>query len=232
MDNLIKCYFTEFIGTLLLVLIGCGSATFAGSQIGWLGIGLVFGLTLMVLIYIFSPISGCHLNPMVTMGLALTNRFPKKNVLGYIVFQLLGAALGGFFLYILTQGASFINIQEGLAITGMGEFSPSGCSVFTGLLAEFIGFFTFLFVILSATTKNVPTGFAPIAIGGILTALIIFLIPITNASLNIARSFGVALFHRGAFTQLPLFVLTHFLAAFLATITWNFLNSSLKQEKD
>ncbi|MDR2464387.1 MAG: aquaporin [Holosporales bacterium] len=224
-----KKYVAEFIGTFLLVFLGCGSAVFAGGQIGWLGVSLVFGITLMACAYIFGGISGCHLNPAVTGALLLSKRFPAKDFVGYIVSQMAGASLAGLVLYIIASGAPQIDVNAGLALNGLASHSPTGCSFCAGFLGEVVGTITLLLVILLATTKNVPEGFAPIAIGGALFVSLIFLIPLTNGSLNVARSFGVALFYGGwALSQLLWFAAAHIVAVVGAVYIGRFLNSECK----
>jgi aquaporin Z len=219
----LKKHVAEFIGTFLLVFVGCGSAVFAGSNIGYLGVSLAFGLTLMVCAYIFGPISGCHINPAVTIGLTLANRFHAKDVICYVCFQLLGATVAGAVLYWIASDAPNLDVKNGLALTGMGVHSPGGYSVVAGFLAEVIGTFVLVFVILLATTKDVTAGFAPIIIGTTLTVLLLVFIPVTNGSFNIARSVGVALFHGGwALAQLLIFLGAHVIAAVCAAVASSF----------
>ncbi|MDR1907236.1 MAG: aquaporin [Holosporales bacterium] len=225
-----KKYAAELVGTFLLVFLGCTSAVLSGGQIGWLGVSLVFGLTLMASAYIFGGISGCHLNPAVTVGLCLAKRFPAKDVGGYIIFQLLGAIAAGCLLYVIAKGAPNVDVSAGLALNGMGEHSPTNCSVLAGFLGEVVGSFVLIFVILLATTKLVPDGFAPVVIGGTLSVLLMCLIPLTNGSLNVARSLGVAVFHGGwAITQLGLFLAAHFVGAVLAVLAGSFFTGECKK---
>ncbi|MDR0631511.1 MAG: aquaporin [Holosporales bacterium] len=223
-------YAAELVGTFLLVFLGCGSAVLSGGQIGWLGVSLAFGVTLTACAYIFGGISGCHLNPAVTFGLCLAKRFPSKDVGGYVLFQMLGAMLAGLVLYVIASGAPHVDVSAGLALTGMGgEHSPTSCSFLSGFLGEAVGTFVLVLVILLATTKSVPEGFAPIAIGGTLAVLLMFLIPVTNASLNVARSFGVAIFHGGwALSQLLLFALAQFSGALVAALVGTFFSKDCK----
>jgi aquaporin Z len=225
-----KKYAAELVGTFLLVLLGCGSAVLSGGQIGWLGVSLAFGVTLTACAYIFGGISGCHLNPAVTIGLCIAKRFPSKDIGGYMLFQIIGAMLAGLLLYIIASGAPHVDVSAGLALTGMGgEHSPTSCSFLSGFLGEMIGTFVLVLVILLATDKSVPEGFAPIAIGGTLAVLLMFLIPVTNASLNIARSLGVAIFHGGwALSQLLLFAGAQLIGAISAALLGRFFSKSCK----
>jgi aquaporin Z len=221
-----KKYVSELIGTFLLVLLGCGSAVLSGGQIGWLGVSFAFGITLMACAYVFGGISGCHLNPAVTLALLLSKRFSSKDLVGYIASQLIGASLAGLVLFIIASGSPHIDASAGLALTGLADHSPTDSSFVSGILGEFIGTTTLLLVVLVATTKIVPAGFAPIAIGGTLSVLLMFLIPLTNASLNVARSFGVALFYGGwALYQLFWFAAAHIAAALAAVSINNFLKT-------
>lgn len=218
-------YFSEAIGTFLLVFIGCGVAIFTGAQVGFLGVSLAFGITLMVLVYCLGNISGCHLNPAVTLALAFANRFPLKDVFSYIVSQLIGALLAGGVLYFMISGAPNLDAATCLPLNGFGEHSPTGCSMITCFWTEFISTGILILTVLLATRKSETTGFAGVAIGGILTVLIAFNIPITNASLNFARSLGTAVLNGGwAIQQLWLFALADFAAAFvLAFVVKKFL---------
>jgi aquaporin Z len=236
MDYFSKKYVAEFVGTFLLVFIGCGSAAFAGGNIGYLGVSIAFGLTLMICAYVLGPISGCHLNPAVTLSVVFARKFPTKDALLYIIAQFLGATIAGLFLYWLVGSLPNSTVGDGVALTGMGEFSPGGYSVLAGLFAEFIGTFVLLFVILLATTKSVPSEFAPLVIGTTLTILLLLFIPVTNGSFNVARSFGVAVFHGGgALTQLLYFAGAHLLSVLAAVAAAGFFakedESSSKREK-
>ncbi|MDR0625133.1 MAG: aquaporin [Holosporales bacterium] len=224
-----KKYAAEFLGTFLLVFLGCSSAVFSGGQIGWLGVSLVFGFTLMASASIFGGISGCHLNPAVTIGLLFAKRFPAKDVCGYVICQLLGAVAAGLLLYTMAKGAPNIDVSAGLALNGMGEHSPTACSVLSCFLGEVVGVFVLVFVILLATTKLVADGWAPLVIGSTLSVLLMCLIPVTNGSLNVARSLGVAVFYGGwAISQLGLFALAHLVGAVLAAIAGSFFTGNCK----
>lgn len=225
--------FSEFLGTFLLVFVGCGSAIFAGHQIGWLGVSLAFGFVLMACCYVLGPISGCHLNPAVTLGLVLSKRSPARDLPGYIIAQLLGAALAGGVLVTMAQGAPYLTLPDGLAPNGLSDLSPMKCSCMAGCIGEFIGVFTLVFVVLQATTSAVAPGFAPIAIGGTLSMLLMVLIPLTNGSLNVARSLSMALFTGGAYlSQLLLFAGVHFFAAIVAVMVTKLLSSPKQVGKE
>jgi aquaporin Z len=215
--NPVSRYLAELIGTCILVLIGCGTAVLAGGDVGFVGVSLAFGSALLVLVYCLGPISGCHLNPAVTLCLALTRKFPAGNVLGYIASQCLGAILGGFIIYMIATGKAGFDVQQGFALNGFGEYSPKGYTMMACLITEVVMTALLLFVILSTTHASFSTGFAGIAIGFTLTAIHLMSIPVTNTSVNFARSLGVAIFHGGwALEQLWLFAVAQVIAVFLA----------------
>jgi len=211
----------EMIGTFWLVFGGCGSAvlaaTFPQVGIGLLGVALAFGLTLLTMAYAIGHISGCHLNPAVTVGLATARRFPWSEAGHYIIAQLVGAVAASTLLFLIASGKSGFDVSEGFAANGYGAHSPGGYSLFAALLAEIILTFMFLVIILGATDKRAPAGFAPIAIGLGLTLIHLIGIPVTNLSVNPARSTGPALFVGGwALAQLWLFWLAPLVGAWLA----------------
>jgi aquaporin Z len=200
----------EGIGTFWLVFGGCGSAVLAAAfpnvGIGLLGVALAFGLTVLTMAYAIGHISGCHLNPAVTIGLATARRFPKAEVLPYIIAQVIGGALGAGVLYIIASGKEGFSLAGGFAANGYGQHSPGGYTLLAALVAEVVFTFMFLIIILGATDKRAPAGFAPIAIGLGLTLIHLIGIPVTNLSVNPARSTGPALFVGGwALGQLWLF---------------------------
>ena len=200
----------EFIGTFWLVLGGCGSAVlaaaFPGVGIGLLGVSLAFGLTVLTMAYAIGHVSGCHLNPAVTVGLTCGGRFPAKLVLPYIVAQVIGAIVGAALLYDIASGAPGFNVAAGFAANGYAEHSPGKYGLGACFLAEAVLTAMFLFVIMGATHGKAPAGFAPIAIGLALTLIHLISIPVTNTSVNPARSTGPALFVGGwALQQLWLF---------------------------
>ena len=193
-----KKYGAEFLWTFWLVLGGCGSAVLAAAfpnvGIGLLGVALAFGLTLLTMAYAIGHISGCHLNPAVTVGLWAGGRFPANRIVPYIIAQVLGGLLAGGVLYIIASGKTGFNVSAGFAANGYAAHSPGGYSLLAALVTEVVMTMMFLFVILSATYKRAPQGFAPIAIGLCLTLIHLISIPVTNTSVNPARSTAVALF--------------------------------------
>jgi aquaporin Z len=201
----------EFLGTAWLVFGGCGSAVLAAAfpqlGIGFVGVSLAFGLTVLTMAYTIGHVSGCHLNPAVTVGLCVARRFPSGEVAGYVAAQVLGAVAGAAALYgIATGRPGFDAVQSGFAANGYADHSPGGYSLAAGLLAEVLLTFFFLIIILGSTHGKAPAGFAPIAIGLGLTLIHLISIPVTNTSVNPARSTGPALFVGGwALAQLWLF---------------------------
>ena len=188
----------EFIGTLWLVLGGCGSAVIAAAfpevGIGLLGVSLAFGLTVLTMAYAIGHISGCHLNPAVSLGLWGGGRFATVELLPYIIAQSLGAIAAAGILYVIASGASGFDVTSGFAANGYGDHSPGGYTMTAALACEFVMTFFFLLVILGATDKRAPAGFAPLAIGFGLTLIHLISIPVTNTSVNPARSLGPAVF--------------------------------------
>lgn len=208
--SLVKRSFAECFGTFWLVFGGCGSAVFAaafpGLGIGFAGVALAFGLTVLTMAFAIGHISGCHLNPAVTAGLVAGKRFPAKEALPYIVAQVIGAVLAAGLLYVIVSGKADFTSIGGFAANGYGEHSPGGFSLVSCLLAEVTLTAFFLLVIMGSTDSRAPKGFAPIAIGLCLTLIHLISIPITNTSVNPARSTGQALFvHGWAIEQLWLF---------------------------
>jgi aquaporin Z len=200
----------EFIGTFWLVFGGCGSAVLAAAfpdvGIGLLGVALAFGLTVLTMAFAIGHISGCHLNPAVSVGLLVGGRFPSKELLPYVGVQVAGAIAGSAVLYVIASGAPGFSLEAGFASNGFGAHSPGGYSMLAALVAEVVLTFMFLFIILGATDERAPAGFAPIAIGLGLTLIHLIGIPVTNLSVNPARSTGPALFVGGwAIAQLWLF---------------------------
>lgn len=200
----------EFIGTFWLVLGGCGSAVLAAAfpsvGIGLHGVALAFGLTVLTMAYAIGHISGCHLNPAVSIGLFAGGRFPAKELLPYVIAQVLGGIAGAAVLFLIASGKMGFDVAAGFASNGYGEHSPGGYSLLAGFVTEIVMTMMFLFIIMGATDKRAPQGFAPIAIGLGLTLIHLISIPITNTSVNPARSTGVAIFVGGwAVSQLWLF---------------------------
>lgn len=211
----------EFLGTFWLVFGGCGSAVIAAAfpdvGIGLLGVAFAFGLTVLTMVYAVGGISGGHFNPAVSVGLAAAGRFPAKDLGPYIVAQLLGAVVASGALYLIASGKADFSLAGGFAANGYGEHSPGGYSLSAALVAEVLLTFMFLMIILGATGKGVPAGFAPIAIGLGLTLIHLISIPVTNTSVNPARSTGPALFVGGwALQQLWLFWVAPIVGAVIA----------------
>jgi aquaporin Z len=200
----------EFFGTFWLVFGGCGSAVLAAAfpnfGIGFVGVALAFGLTVLTMAYAIGHISGCHLNPAVTAGLVAGGRFPATECIAYMAAQVAGGTLGSAFLYVIASGKAGFDVSNGFAANGYGAHSPGEYSLLSCFVAEVLLTLFFLFIIMGATDKRAPQGFAPIAIGLGLTLIHLIGIPVTNLSVNPARSTGPALFVRGwALTQLWLF---------------------------
>ena len=219
--SLSKRAFAEFIGTFWLVLGGCGSAVlaaaFPGLGIGFVGVALAFGLTVLTMAFAIGHISGCHLNPAVSFGLWAGKRFPGSELLPYVIAQVIGAIAAAGLLYLIASGRAGFDIAGGMASNGYAEHSPGGYSLLACLITEIVMTFMFLIVILGATDKRAPAGFAPIAIGLCLTLIHLISIPVTNTSVNPARSTGPAIFVGGwALSQLWLFWLAPILGAILA----------------
>ena len=191
-------YFAEFIGTFWLVLGGCGSAVLAAAfpelGIGLLGVSLAFGLTVLTMAYAIGHISGCHLNPAVSIGLWAGGRFPAKDLAPYIIAQVIGGIVAGGVLYLIATGKAGFDVAGGFASNGYGAHSPGGYTMQAALITEVVMTMMFIIIILGATDKRAPAGFAPIAIGLGLTLIHLISIPITNTSVNPARSTGVALY--------------------------------------
>ncbi len=218
----------EFIGTFWLVLGGCGSAVLAAAfpevGIGLAGVSLAFGLTVLTMAYAIGHISGCHLNPAVTLGLWAGGRHPVDEVLPYIVAQVLGGIAGAFMLYGIASGAPGFDLSGGLASNGFGEHSPGGYSLASGFLTEVVMTLMFLVIILGATDRRAPAGFAPIAIGLGLTLIHLISIPVTNTSVNPARSTGPAVIVGDwALGQLWLFWVAPILGALIAGYLYRWL---------
>lgn len=216
----------ELIGTFWLVFGGCGSAVLAAAfpnvGIGLHGVSLAFGLTVLTMAYAIGHISGCHLNPAVSIGLCIGKRFPASEVLPYIIAQMIGAVIAAGAIYFIASGkADFNLVQSGLASNGFGEHSPGKYSMGAGFVAEIVLTFMFLMIILGATDQRAPQGFAPIAIGLGLTLIHLIGIPVTNVSVNPARSTGPAIFVGGwALGQLWLFWVAPIIGAIVAGIVY------------
>ena len=229
-----KRFAAELVGTFWLVFGGCGSAVlsaaFPNVGIGLLGVALAFGLTVMTMAYAIGHISGCHLNPSVSIGLWAGGRFPARELPAYIIAQVLGGIIAGGVLYFIASGKAGFDINGGLASNGYGEHSPGGYGLGSAIVAEFVLTFMFLIVILGATDKRAPAGFAPIAIGLCLTLIHLISIPVTNTSVNPARSTGVALFVGDwAVSQLWLFWIAPIVGGILGAMIYRFIGNSEKQ---
>jgi aquaporin Z len=231
--SLAKRSAAEFVGTFWLVFGGCGSAVLAakfldphGIQlgIGFVGVALAFGLTVLTMAYAIGHISGCHLNPAVSVGLWTGKRFPASDLLPYIIAQVVGAIAGAAVLYTIASGKAGFSLAGGFASNGFAEHSPGGYSLQAALVAEIVLTFMFLMIILGSTDGRAPAGFAPIAIGLGLTLIHLIGIPVTNTSVNPARSTGPALFVQGwALEQLWLFWLAPLVGAALAGFVYRFI---------
>ncbi len=228
-----KKYGAEFLGTFWLVLGGCGSAVLAAAfpnvGIGLLGVALAFGLTVVTMAYAIGHISGCHLNPAVSIGLWAGGRFNASELLPYIVAQVLGAIVAGGVLYIIASGKAGFDVAAGFASNGYADHSPGGYSLQAALVCEVVMTMVFLVVILGATDSRAPQGFAPLAIGLTLTLIHLISIPVTNTSVNPARSTGVALFVGGwALQQLWLFWVAPIAGAILGAIVYRCIGGERK----
>jgi aquaporin Z len=226
-----KKYGAEFFGTFWLVLGGCGSAVLAAAfpnvGIGLLGVSLAFGLTVLTMAYAIGHISGCHLNPAVSIGLWAGGRFPANQLVPYIIAQVLGGVVAGGVLYIIASGKAGFDVAKGFAANGYGAHSIGGYSLLAGLVTEIVMTMMFLIIILGATDKRAPQGFAPLAIGLGLTLVHLISIPITQTSVNPARSTGVALFVGDwATAQLWLFWVAPIAGALLGAAIYRFIGST------
>ena len=230
----------EFFGTFWLVFGGCGSAVLAAMflttgdnpvqlGIGFVGVSLAFGLTVMTMAYAIGHISGCHLNPAVTVGLVVAGRHPKSEMIPYFVAQVIGGIAGAAVLYLIASGKEGFSTAGGFASNGFGAHSPGGYSMVAALVAEIVLTFFFLLIILGATDKRAPAGFAPIAIGLGLTLIHLIGIPVTNLSVNPARSTGPAIFVGGwAIAQLWLFWVAPIIGAVIAGIGYPLISGGKK----
>ncbi len=228
-----KKYGAEFFGTFWLVLGGCGSAVLAAAfpnvGIGLLGVSLAFGLTVLTMAFAVGHISGCHLNPAVSFGLWAGGRFPAKELIPYIIAQVLGGIVAGGVLYLIASGRSGFDLSAGFASNGYGAHSPGGYSLLAALITEVVMTMMFLLVILGSTDKRAPQGLAPIAIGLCLTLIHLISIPVTNTSVNPARSTGVAVFVGGwAISQLWLFGVAPIIGSLLGAAIYRFIGSEEK----
>ncbi|MGQ7246198.1 aquaporin Z [Halomonas sp. V046] len=227
-----KTYCAEFVGTFWLVLGGCGSAVLAAAfpdvGIGLLGVSLAFGLTVLTMAFAIGHISGCHLNPAVSLGLCAAGRFPARHLPGYIIAQVCGGALAGGVLYVIASGQAGFDVSAGFAANGYGEHSPGGYSMGAAIVTEVVMTAMFLVVILGATDTRAPAMLAPVAIGLCLTLIHLISIPVTNTSVNPARSTAVALYAGGwAVSQLWLFWVAPILGAILGAFVYRFIGGGV-----
>ncbi len=218
-------YLAELIGTFVLVFFGCGAAVIAGGSISVLGIAFAFGLAVLVMVYAIGPLSGCHINPAITVAMLVNGKIPSKDAIIYIIVQCIGAIIASALLLAVMSGNPAYSLAaDGLGQNGYGMASAGGYSMMSGLIAEIVLTFVFLIVIFGATSKNAPAGFAGIAIGLSLTMIHIVGINITGTSVNPARSLGPALLVGGtALAQLWLFIVAPIIGGILAALAWRYL---------
>ncbi|TWU14437.1 Aquaporin Z 2 [Symmachiella macrocystis] len=225
----------EFLGTFWLTFGGCGSAVLAAGYpdvgIGWLGVSFAFGLSLLTMAFAIGHISGCHINPAVSVGLLVAKRFKAAEFLPYVIAQVAGAIAGSSVLYLIASGHADFSLEDGFAANGYGEHSPAGYSLVAGLVTEIVLTFFFLMIILGSTDSRAPQGFAPIAIGLGLTMILLIGIPVTNMSVNPARSTGPALYVGGwALSQLWMFWVAPIVGAALAGVVYPLIAGDPKAE--
>ncbi|MGD1117857.1 MAG: aquaporin Z [Dehalococcoidales bacterium] len=219
-----KKYAAEFIGTLALVLIGCGSAVIAGKSIGYAGIAFAFGLTVLTMVYAIGSISGCHINPAITVAMWVAGRTKGKDAIFYVIAQCIGGIAGAAILWWIASGIPGFSVTaNGLGQNGYGAHSPGGYGLTACFVAEVVLTALFLFVIFGATSKDAPKGFAGVAIGFTLVLIHLVGIPITGTSVNPARSLGPAVFvHGAALSQLWLFIVAPIIGGVIAAIIWKY----------
>ncbi|PPD23251.1 MAG: aquaporin Z [Methylomonas sp.] len=232
-----KKYIAECLGTFWLVLGGCGSAVLAAAfpdvGIGLLGVSLAFGLTVLTMAFAIGHISGCHLNPAVSIGLCAGGRFPAKQLLPYIAAQVIGGIVAGGVLYLIASGKAGFDLAAGFASNGYGEHSPGGYSMAAAFITEVVMTMMFLVVILGSTDARAPQGLAPVAIGLCLTLIHLISIPVTNTSVNPARSLGVAVYVGDwALAQLWLFWVAPILGAVIGAFCYRYISSPEQQEDE
>ncbi|MGE0523110.1 MAG: aquaporin Z [Variibacter sp.] len=228
-------YFAEAIGTFWLTFAGCGSAVIAAGfpqvGIGLLGVALTFGLSVVTMAYAIGHISGCHLNPAVTVGLAAGGRFPANQIVPYVVAQVIGAVIASTILYLIASGTADFSLAKGFAANGFGDHSPGKYSMLSGFIAEVVLTAMFLFVIMGSTHGKAPAGFAPLAIGLALVMIHLVSIPITNTSVNPARSTGPALFVGGwALAQLWMFWVAPLIGGVVGGVLYRWLSEEPQGE--
>ncbi len=221
----VRKYIAELIGTFALVLVGCGSAVIAGKHVGFLGISFAFGLTVLAMVYSIGKISGCHINPAISLAMLVAGKMGWRDAIFYVIAQCIGAIIGaGVLLAIATGNSDYSLAVNGLGQNGYGAHSPGGYSMLACLIAEIVLTALFLFVIFGSTSKKAPEGFAGVAIGLTLVLVHIVGIPITGTSVNPARSLGPAMFVGGAaLSQLWLFIVAAFIGGILAAVLWRYV---------
>lgn len=221
----VRKYIAELIGTFALVLVGCGSAVIAGKYVGFLGISFAFGLTVLAMVYAIGRISGCHINPAISLAMLVAGKMEWKDTVFYIIAQCIGAiSAAGVLLAIAIGTTDYSLAVNGLGQNGYGVYSPGGYSLVACLIAEIVLTALFLFVIFGSTSKKAPEGFAGVAIGLTLVLIHIVGIPITGTSVNPARSLGPAVFVGGAaLSQLWLFIVAPFIGGILAGVLWRYV---------
>ncbi len=217
-----KKYLAELIGTMVLVLMGCGSAVIAGSYIGYSGIAFAFGLSVVAMVYAIGTISGCHINPAISISMLVAGKLSVKDTAFYVVFQFIGAIIGAGILYSIAVGKTSFNLAiNGLGQNGYGTASPAGYSLASALIAEIVLTFIFVLVVHGSTSEKAPKGFAGLAIGLTLVLIHLVAIPIDGTSVNPARSLGPALFAgTTALSQLWLFIVAPIIGGILAAVVW------------
>jgi aquaporin Z len=224
MNSAMKKYTAELIGTMALVLIGCGSAVIAGKFIGFVGIAFAFGLTVLAMVYAIGNISGCHINPAVTIAMLVAGKIKGKDALFYVIAQCIGAIIGAGILWAIASGTTGFSLADsGLGQNGYGVHSPDGYSLIACFMAEVVLTALFLFVIFGSTHKDAPKGFAGVSIGFSLVLIHLVGIPVTGTSVNPARSLGPAIFVGGdALAQLWLFIVAPIIGGVIAALIWKY----------
>jgi aquaporin Z len=227
-------YLAELIGTMILVLIGCGSVVIGDGSVGFLGVAFGFGVSVLVMVYTFGPISGCHINPAITISFFAIGKISAKDTIFYVIFQIIGGIIGAGILYLILSGVEGYTVTVGgLGQNGYGIHSLGKFSLVSSLIAEVVFTAIFLIVILGSTHKNAPAGFAGIAIGLTLFLIHIVLIPVTGTSVNPARSIGPALFVGGdALTQLWVFIVAPIAGGIIGTFTWKMIFDKEKLQNE
>src|ERR1044071_9983224 len=223
-----KKYIAEMVGTFVLVFGGCGSAVLAGEKIGFLGVSIAFGLTLLAMAYAIGHISGCHINPAVTVGLLISKKMDSRDAAGYIAAQIIGGILAAAFLLVIAKGVAggYDPTLTGFAANGYGDHSPGHYNLISAFVAEVILTFFLMFTVLGATDIKAPVGFAGIPIGLVLALIHLVGIPVTNTSVNPARSIGPALFVGGwALSQLWLFIIAPIVGAIIASVVYRVIGT-------